>query len=81
MCFLAEKCHGQQENRDLLYGGDKKCGQRGEKYKMCKKKKLKKQQNIFAPKGEQKKYKAEGIYSGKGAVKLGTVMYRIDLGI
>ena len=36
MCFvlLAEKCHGQQEDRDLLHGGEEECWQRGEESKI-----------------------------------------------
>lgn len=34
--FLVEKCHGQQEDGDLLHGGDEECGQRGKLSKIQK---------------------------------------------
>lgn len=30
----AEKCHGQQEDRDILHGGEEECRQRGEQRKI-----------------------------------------------
>lgn len=76
---LVEKCHGQQKDRDLLHGGEEECGQRGEQSKILHCTKTSTFQMV--PRGVPEKNLSRENPLCQGAVTLGTVMYRIDLGI
>ncbi len=84
LCFvpLAEKRHGQQEDRDLLHGGEEERWQRGEESKIQKKHKHAQTGSfLMVPKGVPEKILSMENPLCQGVVTLGTVMYRIDLGI
>lgn len=77
--FLAEKCHGQQEDRDFLHGGEEECRQRGEEPEI--QKHTLTSTFWMVPKGEPEKILSRENPLCQGVVTLGTVMYRIDWGI
>lgn len=80
-CLLAAKRHGEQENRDLLYGGEEECWQRGETSRSQEMHRHTRTNKLFSDGLRHWKCSAGRNPLCQGVVTFGTVMYSIDSGI